>query len=221
MEIRQLFNTVYRYLWILVILPLITSLAAVYYNNHMLTPIYETGATIYVGKDFNSYAPIAVNDLTLGEKLINDYSELIKSRLLTSEVIQEMGLQDLSPTALASKITVSARNGTRFMSVRVHDTNPTRAMDLANKVAEVFISKATKLMRIDSISLIDKAELPVYPIYPKPARNIILGFFAGLCAAAAIIFIVEYLDDTIKTSGGIEKQLGFVVLGSIPEFRIK
>jgi capsular polysaccharide biosynthesis protein len=55
-------------------------------------------------------------------------------------------------------------------------------------------------------------------VKPKPMMNIIVAFIIGLFIAIGIVFIVEYLDDTIKTTEDVEKYLGLTVLGTIPEF---
>ena len=51
---------------------------------------------------------------------------------------------------------------------------------------------------------------------PKKAVNILLGIFAGLFGGILLAFLVDYLDDTIKSDEDLKRNLGKVAfLGSI------
>ena len=56
---------------------------------------------------------------------------------------------------------------------------------------------------------------------PNVGYNIFLSFIIGLLVALAVIFIVDFLDDTVKTSEDVEKYLNLKVLGIIPVFQQK
>jgi non-specific protein-tyrosine kinase len=53
-------------------------------------------------------------------------------------------------------------------------------------------------------------------ISPKPMRNSMLGLVAGLVVGIAMAFLVEYLDNTIKSTDEAERLYGAPVLGHIP-----
>ena len=96
-----------------------------------------------------------------------------------------------------------------------------QAAKIADKLGEVFASKVIELMNVDNVSVIDKAIIPEKPVKPNPFINTAAAFFIGLLAAAGIAFLLDYLDDTLKTPEDIEKYLQLTVLGIIPEFSIK
>jgi len=61
------------------------------------------------------------------------------------------------------------------------------------------------------------AKIPTVPIRPRPARDAALGGLAGLVIGAALAFLREYLDDTIKDKRDLERALGGApTLGLIP-----
>ena len=66
-----------------------------------------------------------------------------------------------------------------------------------------------------TIDQIEKAIPSAQPIRPQPVIYIILGAIVGLIFALGMIFINEYLDDTLKTPQDIQKALGVPVLGNI------
>ncbi|MCR4435375.1 MAG: Wzz/FepE/Etk N-terminal domain-containing protein [Clostridiales bacterium] len=222
MELKQYFSIIYKRIWMVIALPLMAALASGYVSLCVLDKVYEADTTLYViNKKADSQSPIAYNDIMTGQYLVKDYRELVKSRTVTSTVIQELGIKDLTLEDLASNISVNSKNDTRIIEIKVQDKDPQRAAQLADKVGEVFINKVVDLMKVENVSIVDRAQTSSEPVKPRPGVNIAVAFFAGLMAAVGIAFLMEYLDDTIKTSEDIEKYLDLTVLGTIPVFNIK
>lgn len=220
MELKQFFRIIIKRLWIIILLPVILGTAAAYYSYYMLQPVYQANTTLYVMNNDPQYG-INYSVLMAGEYLVRDYQELAKSRAVTERVIKDMGLKGYSPDGLASKIRVISKTQTRVIGIVVTDTNPQMAKEIADKVSEVFVEKAKELMKIDTVNIIDLAQVPWMPVEPNPQRNITVAAFIGLALAAGIVFLIEYLDDSIKTPEDVEKYLGLNVLGIVPVFSIK
>lgn len=77
--------------------------------------------------------------------------------------------------------------------------------------------RLTKLTSATNIVSIEPAITPNRPIRPQPLTNTGLGAVVGLLLAGAIVFLVEYLDDTIKTAEQVGQLLGLPVIGYIAE----
>ncbi len=69
---------------------------------------------------------------------------------------------------------------------------------------------------MDSVTLFERAQPPTSPVRPKPLNTAAVAATAGLVAAIALAFLVEYLDDTIKTPDEVRDSLGLGTLGTIP-----
>lgn len=222
MELKEYFNIVVKRIWLIIFLPLIIAVISAYVSFYVMDPVYEANTTLYIiNKSNGSELSIAYNDLLVGQQLVNDYKEIVKSRKITSKVIEDLNLTDWSPSMLARKISVSAKNNTRLIELVVSDSNPQLAKDIANKVAEVFQREVVKLMKVENVNIVDTAQLPESPVRPRHMMNIAVSFLIGFLASIGIVFLVEYLDDTIKTADDVEKYLGLTVLGTIPEFSAK
>lgn len=66
--------------------------------------------------------------------------------------------------------------------------------------------------------LVQPAEVPTNPVSPRPVRNAffggLLGFFVGIAAA----FVLERLDDSIRTRADVEDAApGVAVIAAVPE----
>lgn len=69
---------------------------------------------------------------------------------------------------------------------------------------------------MDSVTLFERAQPPTSPVRPKPLNTAAVAAAAGLVAAIALAFLVEYLDDTIKTPDEVRDSLGLGTLGAVP-----
>ena len=73
----------------------------------------------------------------------------------------------------------------------------------------------------NNIRIIDDAVVPLRPYKPRKLLNIAVGFFAGILLGVIITFLLEFLDQTIKTSKDIEDKFKIPLLGFIPHEKQK
>ena len=65
----------------------------------------------------------------------------------------------------------------------------------------------------------DKAVLSDKPVKPNKKLNIAIAFFIGRMASDGLVFVLEYLDRTIKTEEEVEKYLDLPVIATIPRYK--
>jgi len=102
------------------------------------------------------------------------------------------------------------------VKISVTDTNPVRAADIANTTATVFKGQIPKVIKYKNVSVLSEAQINSEPINKDNQNKIIIGAFAvGLILGLGLIFLIDSLDDSIKSTRDIETVLGVQVLGSI------
>jgi succinoglycan biosynthesis transport protein ExoP len=69
----------------------------------------------------------------------------------------------------------------------------------------------------NTLTIIEPAELPTNPIGPKKTMSIMLSAAIGFSLAAGAAYVLEYLDDTLKTPEEISLILGATIIGFIGE----
>ena len=77
----------------------------------------------------------------------------------------------------------------------------------------------TRLQNTQSINQVEVATVPLEPISPQPMNNALLAGAVGLMLAAGIIFLIEYLDDTLKVPEDVERVLGIPLIGFVAEMQ--
>ena len=222
MEIKTYLNILIKRLWLIVLIPFLAAAVTAVINLYVLQPVYESSITLFVmNKDFDSGTKLVYDDILASQQLIKDFRELLKSKSMTKAVIEQLNLVDLTEEELAKKITVNLKNDTRFLEIRVRDTSDVRAKEIADKINSIFQGKVMDLMKLETLEVIDEAEIPLKPVSPKPLVNIFIAFITALFLVTSAAFLMEYFDDTLKSAEDIEKCLGIKVIGIIPSLNLK
>jgi polysaccharide biosynthesis transport protein len=71
-------------------------------------------------------------------------------------------------------------------------------------------------LKSSNINVVDPASVPIEPVEPRIALNIALGFMGGLLFGMALAFVVENVDNSIRTPQDIEVYCSLPSLGVIP-----
>lgn len=70
--------------------------------------------------------------------------------------------------------------------------------------------------RPDNIKIAANAVTPGTPVGPQRARNILVAFLVSFAVGIGLAFLLDYLDDSVKTSDDIGRHLGLPTLALIP-----
>ena len=62
-----------------------------------------------------------------------------------------------------------------------------------------------------------KADLPLAPSRPNKKKELILGLAIGLSVGIALVFFLDYLDNTVSAGEELEKRYGLNVLGAVED----
>ena len=217
LDLKEIMHIIRKRLWFIVLVTILAVGAGGVISLFVLEPVYRASATIIVGKP-SSYLDgnrLQIEDLNLNQRLAKTYGEIIKSRGVLENVIFQLKL-NLTTQQLKEKTLVKLVEGTEFITISVTDTNPKRAADIANKIAEVFRFKVVNIMKVDYVQILDDAIVPRLPIKPRLELNMAIAGVLGIMTSIFVVFLLEYLDNTIKTPEDTEKYLGLNIVGIIP-----
>ncbi|MCG8403283.1 MAG: Wzz/FepE/Etk N-terminal domain-containing protein [Firmicutes bacterium] len=200
---------------VLVLIPVVAMLTSAIINLFVLTPIYSSSTTLIVLIDELAPNQINLSTISLNVRLAKTYGELAKSRAIAEEVIENHNLP-LTPAQLSSKIHVELTGDTEVLRISARDANAAAAAIIANGVAQALSGKVYKELSVKNIQVLDPAVPSAVPISPNVMLNVILAGIIGMIMTVTIIFMREYLDDTIRHPEEIEEQFKLPVLGLIP-----
>lgn len=213
-DLKQIFYVILQKKFIILLVGIVGALVAYLLAEYVIEPVYESSTRIYVmNKQDNTVT--TYNDLQTGTQLTKDYMVLVKSRPVTETVIDKLDL-DMTSAQLEDIITVSSETDTRILQITVSNKDPLMAKKIADAVRDASGEQIKKVMEIETLNVVEDANLPTNPVSPNVKLYTILGGFLGLLLSMGV-FITRYImDDTIKTPEDIEKYLKISVLGMIP-----
>ncbi|ASS96084.1 YveK family protein [Peribacillus simplex] len=214
-SIKDIFKTLKKRWKLIMLLTLIAALISGTISYFLLTPVYQSSTQILVNQK-QSGNQLDSNQIRSNIDMINTYSVIIKSPAILEKVIDELEL-DQSVDQLSQKITINSQENSQVFSLTVQDSNPAKAVKIANTVSSIFQKEIKDIMKVDNVSILAKAEIKENPspVKPNPLLNIAIAVVVGLMAGIGLAFLLEYLDNTIKDEDDIERLLDLPLLGSI------
>ncbi|MEM7583291.1 MAG: GumC family protein [Acidobacteriota bacterium] len=89
--------------------------------------------------------------------------------------------------------------------------------DLTKRLSETEIASRTQGSQESNVRIVDRAIVPAKPFRPSLKNNLSQALFMGLALGFAGIFLLEFLDRTIKTPEELEGIIGFPTLAIVPD----
>ncbi|WP_445491748.1 YveK family protein [Niallia sp. 03133] len=215
-SLKELVQTVKKRLAMIISVTLIAMIISGVISYFVLTPEYKSSTQILVNQAKDDQSIYNYNEVQTNIQLINTYSVIIKSAAILNSVKSDLNL-NLSVDELNDKVTVESTQNSQIMTVSVTDSDPALALEIANTTAAVFEKEIKKLMKVDNVSILPLAndQENQSPVSPNPPINIAIAAVIGLMIGVGLAFLLEYLDNTVKTEQDIESLLELPVLGAI------
>lgn len=213
-DLLKVFQILLDRIWLILSAGLFMALICFAVSMFVLIPTYESTTKIYIlNKTENN--SVTYSDVQMGTQLTKDYAELINSRYVLEEVIQQL-LLDLEYRELLKKVSVTTPTDTRIVAITVEDTDPVQAMNIANCIRETASEHIQNVMDIEAVNVVETANMPTEKAGPSVIKWTLIGGLLGIFLICAVILVQYLMDDTIKSSEDVEKYLGVSTLALIP-----
>lgn len=215
-NLRELFAVLRKRLWLIVLITIIAATVSAIISFFVLTPVYQSKTQILVNQAKSDEQLYNTQAVQTNIQLINTYNDIITSPAILGKVIKELKL-DESAQSLKGQIQVTSAEYSQVAQITVQDTSAKRATDIANTTASVFQKEVPKIMNVDNVSVLSKATLgeSASPVKPQPLMNVAIAIVIGLIGGIGLSFLLEYLDNTLKTEQDIENLLELPVMGVV------
>lgn len=221
-DLKELIQMFLERKFLILIVVLIFAIIGAVYTLKIITPKYEATTSLVLvqtgnenGGTHSDYSnAITTTDITLNSNLVDDYTEIAKSKIVANTVINNLKL-DIPLEVLQENITVTSISDTELIEITVENESAEGSCRIANEVAKVFIEKVNELYKVRNIHVLDVAEIPEEPCNINLIKNIVIFSLIGAILVAGYVLLVNMLDTTVKVDTDIERALGLPVLASI------
>ena len=195
-----------KYIWIIITIGVIFSIAAYIWSTIMVVPKYKSSTKVYVLNNNINEKKLTTQDFQIGNYLLKDYKEIILSSKVLERVIDKNGIK-MNLVELRSRIEVKIPQDTRILTITVEDTDAKRAADIANSVRDEAFEEIKEITKEESVNILEKAQESKKPSSPDIRKNTIIAAVIGILLSLGIVVLKEVLDDRVKKQEDIEEGL--------------
>lgn len=217
-DLKDLFDYYKSKLGVVILFVVLVGILGCLYGLFIQKPMYKSSTSIVLISEAKDNSQLTYNDVSVNQNLVSTYSEIVKSKRVLGQVINNLNL-NYTYGALSNNIEVSSVTGTQIIKITVTDENSKTAMKVANEIGKVFAKEIPELYNISNVNILDTAEQPSSAYNVNITKQSAISLLAGLVLGLGVVFVMYYFDRTVKNASQIEDKLKLPVLATVREYR--
>ena len=212
-DLIKIWRIIKRNFNLIIILPIVGLIIGLLCSLILVQPMFQASTQVIVNEK-ESDSAMQAQQVQSNIQLVNTYAEIATSPRMLEEVSKELD-NKYSAKELSSMISATSETESQILNIAVESANKNDSEKIANVFSEVFSDETPKIMNIDNVSILSKAD----DTEPKMLVNALLGIVIGLMVEAVVIVLREIFDTRIKNEQDVQDELDIPVLGSIQKFK--
>lgn len=217
-DLKDLFDYYKSKLGVVILFVVLVGILGCLYGLFIQKPMYKSSTSIVLISEAKDNSQLTYNDVSVNQNLVSTYSEIVKSKRVLSQVINNLNL-NYTYGALSNNIEVSSVTGTQIIKITVTDENSKTAMKVANEIGKVFAKEIPELYNISNVNILDTAEQPSSAYNVNITKQSVIFLLVGLVLGLGVVFVMYYFDRSVKNASQIENKLKLPVLATVREYR--
>ena len=231
-SLKDLVNLFLNKIFTIISVTLVFGVAAYCVANWALPRMYSSHLSMYV----QSYTAGIATDtemrgsVSTSKQLLNTYIEVLKDDAVMADVgeqlvknFEEGSLQEcftisdgkVTASSLRSCIKITAITDTTALTVTVTTRNAQVSAAVCNYLSRVAQKYLDKAVGVGSISYIANAKIYETPVSPNIPKITLIGAAIGLVLIMLEILVIDFFDNTVKSSQDISEKYEKAILGEI------
>lgn len=238
--LKNIFLTVYRRIWLIVVLSLLGGIIGFAYSTYYIEPKFASNVTFVVenssadhsteSNENGDHRQITTSDQNSAAQLINTYNKILTSRYACQQIAEKIYSESDSGkrfttkaytySEIAKMLTIEQDGDSQIMKLTVICNSAEDAQIIADAF---FISSETIIKEKFTggyIKPLDNAQLNKSRVAPsRTLYTLACGILVGIFSVITII-IISLLDKRIKDEDDINALCTIPVIGTIPHTEI-
>lgn len=220
LEIKEYATVLKKRLWLILLVVAVVCVLVGFYSYRMVEPQYEaSNKMIVTNKTEEKKSVLSSDDMDMGMRLVYTYKEIIGTSVILEKVVAQHPELKLTVKDLMDMMVVDTVQDTPVMTISVRDYSYDGALKVATAVADVFKSEISSIIPGGNITILYENNADPRPVTPSPLLYVVIAFVVSLMLSIGFCFLLEYLDDSIRTDKEVELVLGLPTLAVIQHFR--
>ncbi|SDS29733.1 Capsular polysaccharide biosynthesis protein [Paenibacillaceae bacterium GAS479] len=219
MELKEYLSILAKRKWLIVTIVLLACVATGVKSFLYTTPVYQASAKLIVNQafEFQGTSMLDLSTMQTNITVINSYKEIIQSFAILNKVANNFPDLKLSADQLRGGLGIGSSAESQVMDLTFVSTSYEQAAKAVNAIAETFRTTNPEIMKVDNVTILNKADVnaPAMSINTSPIVLIFIAFVVSFMLSVGLVFLLHYMDDTIKTERDVEKELELPMLALI------
>lgn len=194
-------------------------------------PKYTATTEILVNQKHGNSNGQAYNNQQADVQIINTYKDIITNKVIltrashelanSNKVAREYGRNyNITVGQLKKDIKISNEQNSQVFSVAVTTDDGNKSAAAANTISTVFKKRIKKIMSVNNVTIVSKANEPESQSFPNIKLFTLAGAVLGFLISFIYLVIKELMDTTINTDDFMTDELGLTNLGHIDHIRL-
>ena len=201
-------------------------LIASIYTTFFIKQDYEATVKVFIGKQKCKNVMESYNneEITLYQRLITTYSEVIKSKKLINKSVNESKINSLKEVdekieygSVIGDLTVNPLTDTQIIELKYISKNPQQSYNLIYSMTKNLIAYSKELYPTVNIKVLEQVNVNSGALMSKKIMIMSIAFIFGLIVSIGGVIMMMYFNNTFKSKESLEEELGLAVLGAIPD----
>jgi capsular polysaccharide biosynthesis protein len=217
MKISDYVIVLRRRWWLILLVAFVAAASAYGFSKWQFRydPTYRSEAQYLVVPNRNDNGLLIV----LRDKM-NSYKSMALAPIQLEKISQDLQL-DRSADWLLKRVTIQPQPEEQLMVVQVDYPDPAVAPKVADAIGENMVALVSSLNSsiegTDKINMrVNQPARPAYLFRPQTKINVLAGGVLGLVLGLLLAFVLEALDNSLKSPADVERFVGLTTLGAIP-----
>lgn len=215
-ELREYAQIVKKKIWLILLIVILVSSMTAIYRYFIIQPQYEASNKLIITSGVTDQKTgIQKNDVDMGILLVDTYKEMLSTTTVLEKVVE--GYPDLNLTVekLHKNMKVDKVAGTPVLIISFRDYSYSTASQVADAVSAVFKSEVPQIVQAGNLTILKETSTNPTPVTLSPIMYILISFIVSLILGIGLAFLLEYLDDSIKSEEDVKQLLGVTTLATI------
>ncbi|MBG6184965.1 capsular exopolysaccharide synthesis family protein [Arthrobacter sp. CAN_A214] len=207
--------------WLLITVCALVGLLIGAVASFAVRPTYAAETKLFVAINNSGSVQELQQGNTFTQARVQSYVETVDTPLVLQPVVDSLGL-DVTPGALAQKVTATADLNTVIITIAAEDTSPVQAAAIAQATADSLVESVGGLESPSEggtspvkLSVITPATAPSEPSAPNTRLNLALGLLVGFAGGISAAVLRTTLDTRVRGESDIRRISDAPLLGGI------